>query len=166
MTLPQTCQGKRYVLTVVETTTRWLEMYPVPHATTWKTIPGLEKQLLWRHSTPERVESDNGTHFQNNLIDTWAKECGIEWVYHIPYHAPSFEKIERYSGLLKTTLRAMGAGMFKHWDTHLAKATWLVNTKHRQRKVRLRIPLGGAGSNNELDGSLVCLCGKLQILAH
>ncbi|GAB0187656.1 hypothetical protein GRJ2_001230900 [Grus japonensis] len=95
ITLPQSRQGKRYVLTMVEVTTGWLETYPVPHATAWNTILGLEKQVLWRHGTPERIESDNGTHFQNNLIDTWAKEHGIEWVYHIPYHAPASGKIER-----------------------------------------------------------------------
>ncbi|KAK4806926.1 hypothetical protein QYF61_012647 [Mycteria americana] len=108
ITLPQTRQGKRYVLIMVEATTRWLETYPVPHATSRNTILGLEKQVLWRHGTPERIESDSGTHFQNNLIDTWAKEHGIEWVYHIPCHAPASRKIEQYNGLLKTTLRAMG----------------------------------------------------------
>ncbi|GAB0209414.1 insertion element IS476 uncharacterized 39.2 kDa protein-like [Grus japonensis] len=80
---------------MVEATTGWLETYPVPHATAWNTILGLEKQVLWRHGTPERIESDNRTHFRNNLIDTWAKERGIEWVYHIPYHAPASRKIER-----------------------------------------------------------------------
>ncbi|KAK4806933.1 hypothetical protein QYF61_027300 [Mycteria americana] len=125
ITLPQTRQGKRYVLTMVEATTGWLETYPVPHGTSRNTILGLEKQVLWRHGTPERIESDKGTHFRNNLIDTWAKEHSIEWVYHIPYHASASGKIERYNGLLKTTLRAMGAGTFKHRDTHLAKATWL-----------------------------------------
>ncbi|XP_049649873.1 uncharacterized protein LOC126035377 [Accipiter gentilis] len=63
ITLPQTRQGKRYVLTMVEATTRWLETYSVPHATARNTILGLEKQVLWRHGTPERIESDNGTHF-------------------------------------------------------------------------------------------------------
>ncbi|GAB0207073.1 hypothetical protein GRJ2_003172900 [Grus japonensis] len=82
---------------MVEATTGWLETYPVPHATARNTILGLEKQVLWRHGTPERIESDNGTHFWNNLIDTWAKEHGIEWVYHIPYHAPASGKIERGS---------------------------------------------------------------------
>ncbi|GAB0202572.1 hypothetical protein GRJ2_002722800 [Grus japonensis] len=95
ITLPQTRQGKRYVLTMVEATTGWLETYPVPHTTAQNTILGLEKQVLWRHGTPERIESDNGTHFRNNLIDTWAKAHGIEWVYHIPYHAPASGKIER-----------------------------------------------------------------------
>ncbi|RMC22170.1 hypothetical protein DUI87_03043 [Hirundo rustica rustica] len=46
ITLPQTCQGKRYVLTMVEATTGWLETYPVPHATAQNTILGLEKQIL------------------------------------------------------------------------------------------------------------------------
>lgn len=49
MTLTETHQGKSYVLTVVETTTGWLEMYPVPHTTVRNTILGLEKQILWRH---------------------------------------------------------------------------------------------------------------------
>ena len=117
------------MLTMVDATTGWLETSPAPHATARNALLGLEKQVLWRHGTPERNESGNGTHFRNNLIDTWAKERGIEWVYHIPYHAPASGKIERYNGLLKTTLRAMGGGTFRHWDTHLAKATWLVNTR-------------------------------------
>jgi len=45
-------------------------------------------------------------------------------------HAPASEKIEQYNGRLKTPLKAMErGGTFKHWDTHPAKATWLVNTR-------------------------------------
>ncbi|KAF4804310.1 hypothetical protein TURU_009164 [Turdus rufiventris] len=46
ITLPQTHQSKRYVLTMVEATTGWLETYPVPHSTVRNTILGLEKQVL------------------------------------------------------------------------------------------------------------------------
>ncbi|RMC12135.1 hypothetical protein DUI87_11270 [Hirundo rustica rustica] len=129
ITLPQTCQGKPYVLTMVEATTGWLETYLVPHATTPNTILSLEKQILWRHGTPERIESDNRTHFKNSLINTWVREHAIEWVYHIPYHAPAAGKDERCNGLLKTTLKALGGGTFKNWENNLAKATWLVNTR-------------------------------------
>ncbi|RMC11828.1 hypothetical protein DUI87_11954 [Hirundo rustica rustica] len=119
-------EGKRYVLTMVEATTGWLETYPVPHATARSTILGLQKQILWRHGTPERIESDNGTHFKNSLINTWAREHGIEWVYHIPYHAPAAGKVEPCNGLLKTTLKALGGGTFKNWEIKLAKATCLI----------------------------------------
>jgi len=47
ITLPQTHQSKHYVLTMVEATTRWLETYPVPHATARNTILGLENQFQW-----------------------------------------------------------------------------------------------------------------------
>ncbi|RMC03513.1 hypothetical protein DUI87_20712 [Hirundo rustica rustica] len=108
ITLPQTRQGKCYGLTMVEATTGWLETYPVPHATARNTILGLEKQV---HGTPKRIESDNGTHFKNSLINTWAREHGIEWMYHIPYHAPAAGKVERHNALLKTQLKALGGDL-------------------------------------------------------
>ncbi|RMC19666.1 hypothetical protein DUI87_03229 [Hirundo rustica rustica] len=114
---------------MVEATTGWLETYSVPHATARNTILGLEKQVLWRHGTLERIESDNGTHFKNSPINTWAREHGIEWIYHIPYHAPAAGKVERCNGLLETTLKALGGGTFKNWEVNLAKATWMVNTR-------------------------------------
>jgi len=77
-TLPQTEKDKRHVLTVLDATTEWLESCPMLHVTTWNTILDLEKQVLWRHGTSDRTESRNGTHFHNSLIDTWAKEHGIE----------------------------------------------------------------------------------------
>lgn len=104
----------------------------------WKYIPcpmSLLGILSWAlkgkpsgDMTPQRELLDAGAHFWN-IIDTWAKECSIEWVYHIPYHEPASRKTEEYNGLLNTTLGPVGGGTFKHWDTHLAKGTSLVNTR-------------------------------------
>lgn len=55
----------------------------------------------------------------------------------IGYHAPTSAKTERYSGLLKTILRAVGAGTLKHWDIHIAKATWSVNTQESASRAGL-----------------------------
>lgn len=44
MTLLQTCcQGKHYVLTMVEGMTGWLETYPKLYTTAWNIIFALEK---------------------------------------------------------------------------------------------------------------------------
>jgi len=50
-------------------------------------------------------------------------------ICHIPHHAPASGKIERYNGLLKTMLKAVGGGTFTNWEKHLAEATWLANTR-------------------------------------
>lgn len=47
ITLPQTCQGKCYLLTMVEATTGWLETHSACQATSQNAILGLEKQVLW-----------------------------------------------------------------------------------------------------------------------
>jgi len=82
----------------------------------------LEKQVLRWHSTAERIKSDSGTHFENNLINNGAKEHGIEWVYDIHYHAPASGKTEKYKRLLKTTL--------KQREVELLKTG--INTWHKQ----------------------------------
>ncbi|XP_065502044.1 olfactory receptor 14J1-like [Caloenas nicobarica] len=71
-------------------TTGWLETYAVPHGTARNTVLGLEKQVLWRHSSAERTEPDSRTHFWNLLIDALAKEHGIEWV-PVPIHKTNFQ---------------------------------------------------------------------------
>lgn len=49
-------------------------------------------------------------------------------MYHILYHPQASGKIERYNGLLKTMLEALGNGAWKHQDANLSEATRLVNT--------------------------------------
>ena len=64
----------------------------MPHATTHHTNLGLEKQIFWRHGTPERIELHSGTHFQNNHINAWAKEHGIEWVCVVEFQGHSLNQ--------------------------------------------------------------------------
>lgn len=102
--LPRTRQGKSYILTMVEATNGCLETSPVKHYHCLRDldIPGLEAQILWQHGTTERIESDNGGHFKNKLINSWTKKDDIEWIYHIPYYPQASGKTERCNGLLKT----------------------------------------------------------------
>lgn len=77
---------------------------------------------------------------------------------HIPCHAPASGEIKWYNGLLKTTLRVMGGGTFKCWNTHLAKAMWLANTRASAS------PMVG-GSEWTAMGCLAACWVKLQYLA-
>ncbi|KAK4819214.1 hypothetical protein QYF61_027044 [Mycteria americana] len=97
---------------------------PLPRTLSWAL-----KSKSCGNMAPQKELSQTMGLISETTSDTWAKEHGTEWVYHIPYHAPASGKIKRYNGLLKTALRAMGGGTSKHWDTHLAKATWLVSTR-------------------------------------
>lgn len=71
---------------MMEITTGWMEIYPVPLVTTWNTTWTL-KSKSYGDTAPQKK-------FPNNLIDTWAEELSTEWVYHIFYHALASGKIE------------------------------------------------------------------------
>ncbi|XP_008938599.1 PREDICTED: decaprenyl-diphosphate synthase subunit 1 [Merops nubicus] len=55
-------------------------------------------------------------------------EHGIEWVCHIPCNTTAAGKTE-VQWTVKMDSESSGRGVFKHWDTNLAKDTWLVNTR-------------------------------------
>lgn len=74
--IPQTCHSKCRVPVAVKTTSGWLQTCPVSLVTVQDTVLGLENKP-WGHSTPEKIESANGTHLQNNPIDTWAKKLAL-----------------------------------------------------------------------------------------
>ncbi|RMC19224.1 hypothetical protein DUI87_03829 [Hirundo rustica rustica] len=68
ITLPQTRQGKCYVLTMVEATMGWLETYPVPHATAWNTILGLETKSCGGMVPPRELSQTTGLISRTALL--------------------------------------------------------------------------------------------------
>lgn len=106
-----------------------MEVYPVSHATTWNTLLGPERQALRRNDTKKRIVRHWDSFLKQHYRHLGHTECGTEWVQHIPCHEPASKETKEYNALLNTTLRAVGGGTFKHWDTHLGKATSLVNSR-------------------------------------
>lgn len=89
----------------------------------WKQPPDSWKRIQYPMPLPVFVG------MKSSPIDAWAKEQGIKWIYCILYHTPAAREVEWCNPLLKTIVSARGAGTFKNWAEHLAKATWLGNTR-------------------------------------
>lgn len=102
------------------TTTAWLEVYPAPHTTARNTMLGLEKQVLWRDGFPKIIDSDNGTHFKNSLIGTWARE---HW---IKYNTGCilFPIMNQPLGKLKRLLKYNGLESNEWWDLQTLGSTF------------------------------------------
>jgi len=76
----------------------------VPEAIQAYSIKAFTK-LMSAYGTPQVIESDQGTHFTEAMMQCWAEENNIEWQFHLPYNPTGAGLIEHYNGILKAALR-------------------------------------------------------------
>jgi hypothetical protein len=71
-------KGNKYILTVKDCFTRWIEAFPIVAATALKTVDILVKEIFCRYGVPEIIHSDRENQFTSNLFHSVAQEYGIQ----------------------------------------------------------------------------------------
>ena len=61
--------------------------------------------VIPRFGIPEKIYSDNGTHFVNNVISLMAKNLKTGLKNHCAYHPQSACLLERHNGIIKSRLK-------------------------------------------------------------
>lgn len=95
----------QYWFVVVDSTSKWLEVFPTKSITSEKTISFLE-ELFARLGLPKMIVSDNGPQFTSF---TFKQFCGLNNIRHVtvaPYHPRSNGLAERYVQTFKRRFRA------------------------------------------------------------
>jgi transposase InsO family protein len=115
--LPTSAQGFRYLLTMVDRTSRWLEAVPLKSIEAATCAAAFAASWVARFGVPAHVTSDRGRQFVSTL---WERVCQLLGVHHIittAYHPQSNGMVERAHRRLKDALRARLAGV--DWPEHL-----------------------------------------------
>ncbi|CAH8606257.1 unnamed protein product [Schistosoma rodhaini] len=97
----------QYFLVVVDSYSKWPEIYVVRRPSTSETLLHL-RQLFGRFGTPNVLVSDNGTQFTSLEFAEFCKQNGIEHVRTPPYHPKSNGQAEKLVDILKRALLKMG----------------------------------------------------------
>lgn len=92
-------------LVVIDSHSKWLEVIPMQHSTTYKTIEAL-RNLFSSYGLPQQIVSDNGPQFTSFEFAEFMKENGIKHIRCSPYHPSSNGEAERYVQTFKHSLRA------------------------------------------------------------
>lgn len=88
-------------LVVVELSTRWPWVVPVPRANGMHTALALLNRVFPVMGFPRYIYSDNGAHFKNKLMAALEKLLGIEHIYGTAYHPASQGMVERLNASVK-----------------------------------------------------------------
>ena len=114
---PATERGNRYVLTMVDYSTRYPEAVALKGIETERVAEALF-EFFTRLGIPKEILSDMGTQFTSNLMKEVGRLLSITQLTTTPYHPACNGLVEKFNGTLKQMLRRMAAERPKDWDRY------------------------------------------------
>ena len=94
------------VLVIVDTFTRWVELYPTPDATALSAATSLLSHF-GRFGAPHQLRSDNGPHFVNLVIEHFLKLVGVDHCLTLAYSKQENAIVERFNKEINRHIRAL-----------------------------------------------------------
>lgn len=116
---PVTASGNQYAIVLSDYLTRWVEVCPLPAATASHVADFLYSHVILRHGCPERVLSDNGTHFTSEVIKVLVAKLQIRHSFTTAYHPETDGLVERLNRTFKNMLSKYINFQQTDWDQYL-----------------------------------------------
>ena len=95
-----------YILVIVDTFTRWVELYHTTDATALSVAECLLKHF-GRFGAPHQLRSDNGPHFIAEIIREFLLLVGVQHCLTLSYSKEENAIVERYNKEINRHLRAL-----------------------------------------------------------
>jgi transposase InsO family protein len=100
--------GNEHILVVIDSCSRWIEMYPIADLTA-QTAARRLMEHFGRYGQPFEIRSDNGTQFCNETVAELLTYAGVEHITTTPYSHEENGLVERAN---KEVLRHLRGIMF------------------------------------------------------
>ena len=97
---------QEYILVIVDTFTRWVELYRTTDATSLSAAKCLLKYFR-RFGAPHHLRSDNGPHFIAEIIREFLLLIGVSHTLTLAYSRQENTIVERYNKEINRHLRAL-----------------------------------------------------------
>ncbi|XP_076004188.1 uncharacterized protein LOC142996946 [Genypterus blacodes] len=108
-------EGKRYLLVMVDVYSGWVEAIPTRKEDSKSVVKALINQWIPNHGFPERVRSDNGSHFASKELQIVEEAMGLKHNYGTVYHPQSQGGVERMNQTIKQKLAKCCAQTGLNW---------------------------------------------------
>lgn len=125
---PVTPNGNKYVLAVTDYFTKWVLAIPVPTQTAQATAEVLYEHYICIYGVPDTIISDQGSHFNNELMRAFTVILGCHHIKSTPYHPQTNGAIERFNSTFERQVAKLTNQYSNTWDLHLKSITFAYNT--------------------------------------
>ena len=121
---PESRQGNKYILTLIDHCTGWVEVKPLPNKTAENVVRYLSNEYVPRYGPPEIMITDQGLEFKNKEVIGYLDSLGTEIRHSSPFHPQTNGKIERFHRTFKGILRTFINARPHEWEDYLGPTLW------------------------------------------
>ena len=102
----ETPDKNKYILTLIDHATGWVEAYPIFDKTALSVYKALHRWFIPAHTVPDVIVCDNGQEFRSHLVTSYLRKLGVDLRHTTTYTPRSNGRIERAHRTLKDMLLA------------------------------------------------------------
>jgi hypothetical protein len=121
-------QGNRCVIVLTDNLSKHAIASAVSDNTAKTTAEFIMKKFMMVHGAPERLITDNGVHFNNELMRTITTVTNIAHVFSVSYHPQMNGQIERFDVTFCAQLAKYYNQNKDDWDDYLQSVVNAYNT--------------------------------------
>ncbi len=120
--LPESDDGKKYILIIGCYFTKWKEAFAMPNMEAATVADILVNEWISRYGIPRQIHADQGRQFESQLFQQLCERFKIDKTRTTPFHPQSDGMIERFNRTLEEMLSKVVAATQTDWDLHLSLA--------------------------------------------
>jgi hypothetical protein len=121
-------EGNRYVIALTDNLSKYVIAKAVPNNTAKTAADFLMKEFIMIHGTPERLITNNGVHFSNDLMKSITTTLRINHTFSASYHPQTNGQIERFNATFCAQLAKYYDENSDDWDKYLDSVIYAYNT--------------------------------------
>ena len=142
--LPETDNKNKYIIVMTDYFTKWPEAAAVQDIKATTIAKFLYDFVFSRYGTPEKIITDQGTSFDNQLVDALLQIMGTQHTMTTAYHPQTNGQTEKFNGTLCNTIAKHMIKEGGSWDQWINTVLWEYRTQpHSSTKHRPDIMLYG-----------------------
>jgi hypothetical protein len=120
--------GNQYVLIITDRLSKYVFARALPSETAKDTAEMLFEDIILKHGAIRCIQSDQGSHFKNELLSAITKLTGCKQIFSIPYHPMSNGQVERFNSTFCDQLKKYYHDNINDWDIYLQSIVWAYNS--------------------------------------
>ena len=124
----RTPRENQYVLVITDYFTRHVTAIALPNCTAETTAQALFNDYFCKYGIPAVILSDQGSHFQNQLMENIQHLVGYNHIYSTPYHPQTNAIVERFNSTFVPQISKLQDEQSNNWDEYLQAVVFAYNT--------------------------------------